>query len=190
MRTLALCGILCLAAAPAAAQAPSQRPSQAPAPPAAQPQATVDPERLAAAREVAAAAQGDRAAVLAAMKTPMVAMMQQMGLRQADRAQILVDEVVMPTLAEHYDELISIQALAFAAVLSKADLVSVAAFYRTEAGRNLAKAQPQIAQALLVGIRQWMAAMTPELQRRIAAAAQAHGWASDQGGTGTRPKSN
>ena len=170
MRIAAIC--LCLAiglpAVPALAEAPAQ--------PGGVPQVAVDPERLAAAREVIKAAQGDRMAVLEAMKPPMIGMVQQMGLKDRDKAQVMVSEVVMPTLAEHYDELVSIQALAFAAVLSKEDLQAVAAFYGTPAGRNLVKAQPQFAQALLTGMRQWMGSIGPELQTKIAKAAEAHGW--------------
>jgi hypothetical protein len=170
MRALILCGLLCfgVSCTPALAQAPAK--------PAGVPQVSVDPERLAAAREVVTAAQGDRNAVLAAMKIPMVGMMQQMGLKEPDKAQIMVDEVVMPTLAAHFDELLSVQALAFAAVLSTEDLKAVAAFYSTPAGKNLVKAQPQMSQAMLTGMQQWLGALSPELKDKIAKAAQAHGW--------------
>ncbi|GEP09101.1 DUF2059 domain-containing protein [Methylobacterium gnaphalii] len=166
MRSLVLAGLfslgICLS--PALAQ------------PGAPPQVAADPERLAAAKEVVAAAQGDRAAVMAAMKTPMIGMMQQMGIKEADRAQVMVDEVVLPTLASHYDDLLSVQALAFAAVLSKEDLKAVAAFYGTPAGKNMVKAQPQLSQAMLTGMQQWIGSLAPELREKIAKAAQAHGW--------------
>lgn len=155
-------------------------PAMAQAPDAKAPQSSVDPDRLAAAREVIAAAQGDRKQVLAAMRTPMTGMMQQMiasrDPKAAERAPILVDEVVMPMLLEHYDELLSVQALSFAAVLSIDDLKAVAAFYQTPAGRNLVKAQPQLAQAQLTGMKQWMATLMPEMQRKVMDAAKTHGW--------------
>ena len=69
-------GLLC---APALVTGAVPALAQVPAKPAA-PTVTADPERLAAAREVVAAAQGDRAAVLAAMKAPMTGVMQQMGV--------------------------------------------------------------------------------------------------------------
>jgi hypothetical protein len=170
MRALVVAGLLTLGFCcnPALAEAPAK--------PAGTPQVAADPERLAAAKEVVAAAQGDRAAVLAAMKAPMVGMMQQMGIKEQDRAQVMVDEVVLPTLASHYDDLLSVQALAFAAVLSKEDLKAVAAFYATPAGRNMVKAQPQLSQAMLTGMQQWMGSLAPELREKIAKAAQAHGW--------------
>ncbi|MCE4222887.1 DUF2059 domain-containing protein [Methylobacterium sp. C25] len=170
MRLLVVAGLFSLGVclSPALAEAPAK--------PGATPQVAADPERLAAAKEVVAAAQGDRAAVLAAMKTPMVGMMQQMGIKEVDRAQIMVDEVVLPTLAAHYDDLLSVQALAFAAVLSKDDLKAVAAFYGTPAGKNMVKAQPQLSQAMLTGMQQWMGSLTPELRDKIAKASQAHGW--------------
>ncbi|PXW58560.1 DUF2059 domain-containing protein [Methylobacterium sp. B4] len=173
MRTVYLHGLGCLglllgsAAMPATAQTPPN--------PAAS-QVTADPERLAAAREVVAASQGDRAAVLAAMKAPMGGMMQQMGLKDPQRAQVMVDEVVMPTLSENYDDLLSIQALSFASVLTKEDLKAIAAFYATPAGKNLVKAQPLLSQAMLTGMQQWMGGLMPQIKDRIAKAAAAHGW--------------
>ncbi len=91
--------------------------------------------------------QGDRTALLNAIATPMVGMMQQIGIKQQDQAQTLVQEVVMPTLTAHYDELLDIQARSFAAALGKDDLQAIAAFYATPAGKRLVTAQPQLAQA-------------------------------------------
>lgn len=160
-------------AAPVCAQAPAPQPKGSD-------QVAADPERLAAAREVVAAAQGDRKQVLDAMRAPMAGMMQQMMAQQdakaAERAPILLDEVVMPLLESHYDELLSVQALSFAAVLSLDDLRAVAAFYKTPAGRNLVKAQPQLAQALLTGMKQWMGTLMPEMQKKTLEAAKNHGW--------------
>ena len=172
MRMVVLYGLLGLGliTAPALAQAPAKP---------AVPQVSADPERLAAAREVVAAAQGDRAAVLAAMKAPMAAVMQQMGLTDPKKAQIMVDEVVLPTLSERYDDLLAIQALSFAAVLSKEDLKAVAAFYATPAGRNLVKAQPQLSQAMLTGMQQWMGTLMPQLKEKIEKAAATHGWSNE-----------
>lgn len=152
----------------------------------------VDPERLALARKLVELSQGDRAAVLAAMKGPMAAMvdqsMRQQGVTAPDKARIMTDEVLMPTLSAHYDELLDIQALAFAAAIPAEDLKAVVDFYATPAGRRFAKAQPQLAQAILVGIRQWTASLMPELQSKIMAAAKAHGWVP--GTPGDRPKPN
>ena len=165
-------GIAVALAGPVAAQTPPAKPYGD--------QVAADPERLAVAREVVAAAQGDRKQVLDAMRVPMNGLMQQMmapsDAKAAERAPILLDEVVMPMLAAHYDELLSVQALSFAAVLSLEDLKAVAAFYKTPAGRNLVKAQPQLAQALLTGMKQWMGTLMPEMQRKTLEAAKAHGW--------------
>lgn len=185
MRAVILVG-LGLLSSPVLAEAP-------PKPPAAAQdgaRAAVDPERLAAAKEVVASAQGDRAAVLAAMKVPMVGMMQQMGVKEPDKAKVMVDEVIMPILADHYDELLSVQALSFAAVLPKEDLQAIAAFYATPAGRNLVKAQPQLGQAMLTGMQQWIGALAPEMKQKVDQAAEAHGWFQGGAKPNDKPKPN
>lgn len=140
------------------------------------PATTSDSAALKAARDAVAAMQGDRTAVLTAMAGPMVGMMQQIGIKEPDKAQVLVQEVVMPTLSTHYDELLDIQARGFATVLGRDDLQAMAAFYATPAGRRLAAAQPQLAQVQLQGMQQWMQAMTPDMQAKLVAAIKAHGW--------------
>lgn len=147
------------------------------------PATTSDPATLKAAREVVMQMQGDRTALLNAIATPMVGMMQQIGVKQQDQAQTLVQEVVMPTLTAHYDELLDIQARSFAAALGKDDLQAIAAFYATPAGKRLVTAQPQLAQAQLAGTQQWMQSVMPEMQGKLAKAIQAHGWT-----TSSQPK--
>ena len=142
------------------------------------PAATLDPATLKAAREVVAQMQGDRTALLSAMAAPMVGMMQQIGVKQQDQAQALVQEVVLPTLTAHYDELLDIQARGFATALGKDDLQVIAAFYATPTGKRLVAAQPQLAQAQLVGTQQWMQAVMPEMQGKLTKAIQTHGWGS------------
>ena len=183
MRRAILSGFVLLAlSSPLRAEAPG-------GPPAAP---KVDPQRLALARSVAEISQGDRDSVLAAMKGPMVAIvdqsMRQHGVTAPDKAKILTEEVLMPTLAAHYGELLDIQALAFATVMSTEDLQAVAAFYATPAGRHFIEARPQLTQAALVGLRQWIAALTPELQAKIVESARAHGWVP--GTPADRPRSN
>ena len=156
-------------------------PCSAMAQPAAKPTAqaaTLDPATLKAARDVVAQMQGDRAALLNAMAAPMVGMMQQIGVKQQDQAQALVQEVVLPTLTAHYDELLDIQARGFATALGKDDLQVIATFYATPTGKRLVAAQPQLAQAQLVGTQQWMQAVMPEMQGKLTKAIQAHGWGS------------
>ncbi|KQP79425.1 MULTISPECIES: DUF2059 domain-containing protein [unclassified Methylobacterium] len=138
--------------------------------------AVSDPATLKAAREVVTQMQGDRTALLSAIAAPMVGMMQQIGIKQQDQAQALVQEVVMPTLTEHYDELLDIQARSFASALGKDDLQAIAAFYATPAGKRLVTAQPQLAQAQLAGTQQWMQSVMPEMQGKLTKAIQAHGW--------------
>lgn len=145
------------------------------APPAA-PSTTSDPATVKAAREVVTQMQGDRTTTLNSMSGPMVAMMQQMGVKEQDRAQVLVQEVVMPMLTARYDDLLDIQARSFAGVLSKEDLQAIGAFYATPAGKRLAAAQPQLAQAQLTGMTQWMGQMMPEMQAKLTQAIKAHGW--------------
>ena len=165
-RLLAPCLALCIAAAPGLALA-QQPPAAKPAP---------DAATLKVARETVAQMQGDRAAVLGSMAAPMVGMMQQMGVKQQDQAQVLVQEVVMPTLTAHYDELLDVQANSYAAALGKDDLQAISTFYASPAGKRLVAAQPQLAQAQLNGMQQWMQSVMPEMQGKLTKAIQAHGW--------------
>lgn len=143
---------------------------------------TPDPALVDIARETVAQMQGDRSATLSAMAAPMVGMMQQIGIKEPDKAQVLVQEVVMPTLTAHYDELLDMQARGFATVLGKDDLQAIAAFYATPAGKHLAAAQPQLAQVQLTGMQQWMQSVMPEVQGKLTKAIQAHGWTPGAGG--------
>ncbi len=136
-----------------------------------------DPALVKIARDTVAQMQGDRTATLNAMAAPMVGMMQQIGIKEPDKAQVLVNEVVLPTLSAHYDELLDIQARGFATILGKDDLQAIGAFYATPAGKRLATAQPQLAQVQMTGLQQWMQTVAPELQGKIVKAAQDHGWA-------------
>jgi hypothetical protein len=153
-----------------------------PAAPAAAP-ATADPATLKTAREVVGQMQGDRATTLAAMAAPMAGMMQGMGIREPDRAQAIVREAVLPLLTAHYDELLDIQARSFASVLSRDDLQAIGAFYASPAGRRLAAAQPQLAQAQMTGTTQWMQGLMPEIQAKIGQLVKTNGW-----GPGDKPK--
>ena len=169
MRLKLLLAGLCLGALlPGAAIAqPATKPGSASAP---------DPATLKVARETVAQMQGDRAATLGAMSAPMVGMMQQMGIREPNRAQVLVEEVVMPTLSAHYDELLDVQARGYASALGKDDLQAISAFYASPAGKHLVAAQPQLAQAQLTGMQQWMGSVMPEMQGKLTKAIQVHGW--------------
>ncbi|MEH3144162.1 MAG: DUF2059 domain-containing protein [Methylobacterium frigidaeris] len=153
--------------------------AQAAPPPPAPAASTPDAATLKAAREVVALMQGDRTTTLNALSGPMTGMMQQMGIREPDRARVLVQEVVLPTLTTRYDDLLDIQARSFASVLGKDDLQAVATFYASPAGRRLAAAQPQLAQAQLTGVTQWMGQLMPELQAKVAQAVKTHGWGPD-----------
>ena len=176
MRPSHVLAVICLGALlPCSALA---QPAAKPAPPA----ATPDPATSKAARDVVAQMQGDRTAVLAAMAAPMVGMMQQIGVKEQDRAQMLVQEVVLPTLSAHYDELLDIQARGFAAALNKDDLQAIGAFYASPAGKRLVAAQPQLAQAQMTGTQQWMQSVMPEMQGKLTKAIQDRGWGA--GGQG------
>ena len=141
--------------------------AQAPAP---------DPKTLDLARQLVAKTAGERDQVLAGMSTPMVGMMQQMGIGDPTKARELVDEAIMPLLREHYQELVDIQAQSYSQVLSVDDLKATLAFYDTKAGQDLIKAQPVLAQARVTGLTQWMGKLQPEMQDRVAKTAKAHGW--------------
>ncbi|MFC7051329.1 DUF2059 domain-containing protein [Hansschlegelia quercus] len=106
----------------------------------------------------------------------MVGYVQQAGVPDREKANAVVREVVLPLMSDHYDELLAITAQSFAQALNPADLHAISAFYDTPAGRALLKAQPQLAQAQVNGISQWMARLAPELQAKVAATAKAHGW--------------
>ncbi len=144
--------------------------------PASQQGAAPDAATLKAAREVVVQMQGDRAATLASMSTPLIGMMQQMGIKEPDRAQVLVTEVIIPFLTAHYDELLDIQARGFASALGKEDLQAISAFYASPTGRRLVTAQPKLVQAQMTGMSQWMGQLAPEMQGKLVAAVKAHGW--------------
>ena len=99
--------------------------------------------------------------MLQSLGGPMVGMMQQMGVPQADRAQVLVQEVVLPVLSSRYEDLLAIQAKAFASVLSVDNMKGALAFYNTPTGQNLIRAQPQLAQLKLTGMTQWIGGLQP-----------------------------
>lgn len=152
---------LALAFSPVAASAQTAAPS---------------PEALALARELVVKTAGDRDATLQSVSGPMVGMMQQMGTRQQDRAQAMVQEAVMPVLTAHYDDLLTLRVKSYASVLSVEDMKGISAFYNTPAGQSLIRAQPQLAQATVTGMTQWMSGLQPELQTKIQQVLKAHGW--------------
>ena len=45
--------------------------------------------------------------------------------------------------------------------------------------KNLVKAQPQLSQAMLTGMQQWMGTLMPQLKEKVEKAAAAHGWPSE-----------
>ena len=69
--------------------------------------------------------------------------------------------------------------------LGKDDLQVIATFYATPTGKRLVAAQPQLAQAQLVGTQQWMQAVMPEMQGKLTKAIQTHGWGA---GGQTKPR--
>lgn len=134
------------------------------------------PEALTLARDLVVRTSGDRDATLQSISGPMVGMMQQMGIREPDRAKAVVDEAVMPILTAHYDDLVTLKAKAYASVLSIDDMKAIGVFYNTKAGQSLIRAQPQLAQAQLTGMTQWMSALQPEMQTKIQQIVKSHGW--------------
>jgi hypothetical protein len=144
----------------------------------AQAPASVDSAALAAARDLVGKMQGDRSVVLQSMAAPMAGLVAQLGVKEPERAQVLVSEVILPTLSGRYDELIATQAQVYAANLALGDLQAAAAFYGSPAGKNFAAAQPKLAQAQVAAMTQFMTSVAPELQAKLSAAVQKHGWAA------------
>ncbi len=137
---------------------------------------TVSPEALALARQLVAKVDPSPQQTVSAMSGPLVGMIQQMGVRQPDRAQALVQEAVLPILNEHLSDLSDLAAQAYAQVLTEDDLKGVLAFYETKAGADLIAAQPKLAQLRIANVTQWMGKLQPEIQTKIQSVAQAHGW--------------
>ena len=126
--------------------------AQAPAP---------DPQTLDLARQLVTKTSGERDQTLAGISGPMAGFMQQMGVSDPTKARQLVDEAIMPLLRDHYSELLDIQAKSYAQALTPDDLKATLAFYNTQAGQDLIKAQPMLAQARVTGMTQWIGALQP-----------------------------
>ena len=106
----------------------------------------------------------------------MVGMMQQMGIKDPQQAQAVVQEAVLPLLSEHIGDLIDRSAAAYAETMSVDDLKAIIAFYDTKAGQDLIKAQPVLAQRRIQGMTAWMGELQPEMQTKIAGVIKQHGW--------------
>jgi len=145
--------------------------------------ATADPATLKIARMVVQQMQGDRDITLNGMAAPMVGMVQSLGMRDPERSQAIIKEVVLPLLKAHWDEYLDVTAASFASVLSKEDLQALGTFYATPAGRRLAAAQPQLAQAQMTSTTRWVQGLMPEMQAKMMEAIKASGGAS-----GSKPK--
>ncbi|HUC19165.1 MAG TPA: DUF2059 domain-containing protein [Acetobacteraceae bacterium] len=145
-------------------------------PAAAQPAAGPSPEAISLASIMLAKMSGDPTATIHQLGGPMVAMLQQMGISDPDRARVIVQEALIPLLTSHYQDLLSMWAKDYAATLSAADMKAAIAFYESSAGRSLVAAGPKLDQAKFIDLTQWMAALQPEMQQRIEQALKAHGW--------------
>ncbi len=145
-------------------------------PAAAQPAAGPSPESISLARTMLAKMSGDPTATIHQLGGPMVGMLQQMGISDPDRARVIVQEALIPLLANHYDELLSMWAKDYAATLSADDMKAAIAFYESPAGRSLVAAAPKLDQAKFIDLTRWMAGLQPEMQQRIEQALKAHGW--------------
>ncbi len=103
----------------------------------------------------------------------------QLTVNHPDHAQVLVDEVLMPVMTNHFSDLVAIWATAYAAALRVESLKAAVAFYDSAAGRELLRAQPQLAQARFTGMTEWMSSLKLELRVRIQQTQEAHGWDKD-----------
>lgn len=138
--------------------------------------ATPPAETLKAARDLVAQTQGNRDVVIRAMVTPMIGFVQQIGVKEPDRAQVLVQEVLLPIMTEHFDSLLDRQAQTYAQALSLPDLQAISAFYATPAGRDFLAAQPVLGPAMVRNVTLWVSEFAPEIRTKVTEAAAAHGW--------------
>jgi hypothetical protein len=98
---------------------------------------TVTADTLALARQLVEKIDPNPQHTVSAMSGPLVGMIQQMGIRQPDRAQALVQEALLPILNEHIADLSDLSVQAYAQVLTADDLKAILAFYNSKAGANL-----------------------------------------------------
>jgi len=137
---------------------------------------TATPESMSLAKQLIAKIEPNPQQTISQLGAPMVGMMQQMGIKDPERAQVIVREALMPMLSEHIGGLTDRAAAAYAETLSVEDLRAIIAFYDTKAGQDLIKAQPMLAQRRVQGMTAWMGEMQPEMQTKIAAVMKQHGW--------------
>ncbi len=170
---------LAIAASLCAARAQTTPPAATPPAPAAGAASEPSPEATRLADEIIAKTSANRQATIRAMSAPMVGMMQQFGVHEPDRAKTMVEEVIMPMLSAHIDELFALQARSYAMTFSVDDLKGLNAFYETPAGRDVLALQPKLSSSLISNTTQWLRALSPELQQKMQAAIKAHGWDKD-----------
>lgn len=134
------------------------------------------PEATTLAKQLVAKIEPNPQQTISQLGGSMVGMMQQMGIKNPEHAQVIVREALLPLLSEHIGDLSDRTAMAYAETLSVDDLKATIAFYDTKAGQDLIKAQPMLAQRRVQGMTAWMAGLQPEMQTRIAAIMKQHGW--------------
>ena len=137
---------------------------------------TATPEATSLAKQLVAKIEPNPQQTISQLGGSMVGMMQQMGIKNPEHAQVIVREALLPLLSEHIGELSDRSAAAYAETLSVDDLKATIAFYDTKAGQDLIKAQPMLAQRRIQGMTAWMGALQPEMQTRITAVMKQHGW--------------
>jgi hypothetical protein len=140
---------------------------------------TASPEALGLAKQLIAKIEPNPQQTINQLGGSMVGLMQQMGIKNPEHAQIIVQEAIMPLLSEHIGGLVDRSAEAYAETMSVEDLKAIIAFYETKAGQDLIKAQPLLAQRRIQGITAWMGEMQPEMQTKIAAILKQRGWDKD-----------
>lgn len=140
---------------------------------------TATPEALGLAKQLTAMIEPNPQQTISQLGGSMVGMMQQMGIKNPEHAQVIVHEALMPVLSQHIGDLVDRSAKVYAETVSVEDLKAVIAFYETKAGQNLIKAQPLLAQRRLQAMTAWMGDMQPEMQTKIAAILKQRGWDKD-----------
>ena len=143
---------------------------------AARPQAVEpDPAVVLLARQYIALSNVDVASTVRRMASPFAKQMELNGI-SADRADVLVNQAVLPLMNEHLTALLDLQARSLASILTADDLRAGIAFYKSAAGQDLAHAQPQLAELLVENTTTWVRAMLPEMRARVEQLVQAQGW--------------
>jgi len=166
-RSAALAAVILLPLAGGAVVQPAQAQAQAPAtPPAAAPTpATVAPERLAAARGLAAALnlKGMIDSMIQAMRSQMIKQIQVLApqVKEADIAAVL-DEAILPEFKAQSGDFVELAAAIWAQNFTVEEIGQLKAFYDTPIGQKSLALTPQITQQSIAVAQGWAGRVAQE----------------------------